>query len=224
MIKEALKADGVEEIFKLGDDHSGETDLFDDDYLSKIEKIKLPNTKIKLLQQLLAKAITDFKKTNKAKGLDFSKKFKALVDLYNERKEADVFSSHLWEDFADDIVNQFTNLYEDIKKERSSGEELGVSIEEKAFYDILKSIRKRYDFEYPEDKLIALAKAMKAAVDDKAKYVDWEKREDIKAELKVAVILLLKEHGYPPITQDEVYKEILEQAENFKKNRTVWHK
>lgn len=90
MIKEALKADGVEEIFKLGDDNAVETDLFDDDYLSKIEKIKLPNTKIKLLQQLLAKAITDFKKNNKAKGLDFSKTFKALVDKYNDRKEQDV--------------------------------------------------------------------------------------------------------------------------------------
>ena len=77
MVAEALKSDGVEEIFKMGSESQGETDIFDDDYLAKIDKIKLPNTKIKLLQQLLAKAIDDFKKVNKTKGVDFSKKLNA---------------------------------------------------------------------------------------------------------------------------------------------------
>lgn len=35
----------------------------------------------------------------------------------------------------------------------------------------------------------------------------------------VDLILLLGEHGYPPVDRDEVYKEIFEQAENFKKYR-----
>lgn len=54
-------------------------------------------------------------------------------------------------------------------------------------------------------------------VDDKAKYTDWNKRDDIKAGLKVDLILVLAKHGYPPVDRDEVYKEIFEQAENFKK-------
>lgn len=62
MIKEALLSDGVEEIFKMGSGNQTEVDIFDDNYLAKIEKIKLPNTKIKLLQQLLIKAIDDFKR------------------------------------------------------------------------------------------------------------------------------------------------------------------
>ena len=69
----------------------------------------------------------------------------------------------------------------------------------------------------PEEKLIALSKAVKLVVDDKAKYTDWNQRDDIKAELKVDLILVLAEHGYPPVDRDEVYKEIFEQAENFKK-------
>ncbi len=214
MIKEALKADGVEEIFKLGEDKSGETDLFDDDYLAKIEKIKLPNTKIKLLQQLLAKAISDFKKTNKSKGLDFSKKFKALVDLYNERKESDVLHSNVLEDFTDEIID----LWQKMRTERDSYADLGIDFEEKAFYDILKGLAIKYDFEYPEDKLIELSKAVKIEVDDKAKYTDWHKKDDIKAALKVGLILLLAKHGYPPVDRDEVYKEIFEQAENFKRH------
>jgi hypothetical protein len=42
-------------------------------------------------------------------------------------------------------------------------------------------------------------------------------RDDIKAELKVGLIRVLAEHGYPPVDRDEVYKEIFEQAENFKR-------
>jgi type I restriction enzyme R subunit len=60
---------------------------------------------------------------------------------------------------------------------------------------------------------------VKTVVDDKAKYTDWSQRADIKAELKVDLIILLAENGYPPVDRDEVYKEIFEQAENFKKYR-----
>jgi type I restriction enzyme R subunit len=213
MIKEALQSDGVEEIFKMGEDHGKEVDIFDDDYLAKIEKIKLPNTKIKLLQQLLAKAIDDFKKVNKIKGTDFSKKFKSLVEKYNERKEQDVLVSNVLEDFTDEIID----LFHALKKEKESFGDLGIDFEEKAFYDILKALAVKYDFEYPEDKLLKLSKEVKKVVDDKAKYTDWSQRDDIKAELKVALILLLAKNDYPPVDRDEVYKEIFEQAENFKK-------
>ena len=107
MIKDALQSDGVEDIFKLGDDNQKEIDIFNEDYLSKIEKIKLPNTKIKLLQQLLAKAIGDFKKINKVKGTDFSKKFQYLVEKYNERKESDVLQSQVLESFTDEIIDLY---------------------------------------------------------------------------------------------------------------------
>ena len=190
-----------------------EMDIFDDDYLAKIEKIKLPNTRIKLLQQLLAKAIEDFRKVNKTKGIDFAQKFKALVDSYNERKEDDVLVSNVLEDFSDEIVD----LIQALKKERESYADLGIDLEEKAFYDILKALAVKYDFTYPEDKLVALAAAVKTVVDDKVQYTDWSQRADIKAELKVGLILILAKHGYPPVDRDEVYKEIFEQAENFKK-------
>ena len=216
MISEALKSDGVEEIFKLGN-NDGEIDIFDEDYLAKIGKIKLPNTKIMLLQKMLAKAIDEMKKVNLAQGVDFTKRFKALVDKYNERKEEDVLVSQELEDFSDEIINMFT----DLKTEMDSNDDLGISFEEKAFYDILKSLAIKYDFTYPDDKLIELSQAVKEVVDDKAKYTDWNNRDDIKAELKVDLIMLLARFGYPPVSRDEVYKEIFAQAENFKKNRVV---
>lgn len=214
MIKEALKSDGVEELYKIGEDAEKEIDIFDDHYLDKIDRIKLPNTKIKLLQKLLAQAIDQFKKVNKAKGINFSEKMEALVKQYNER-DPDVLVSEV----LDELAVSLSDMIYDLRQEMTSFEEMGITFEEKSFYDILEALAKKYDFEYPEDKLLSLSKAVKEVVDDKAKYTDWNKREDIKSELKVDLIILLSEHDYPPIDRDEVYKEIFEQAENFKRNR-----
>lgn len=143
---------------------------------------------------------------------------KFVSDKFEERrKEQDVLISNVLEDFTDEIID----LYHALRKEKESFADLGIDFEEKAFYDILKELAGKYDFEYPEDKLIPLSKEVKRVVDDKAKYTDWNQRVDIKAELKVDLILLLAEHGYPPVDRDEVYKEIFEQAENFKKYRTI---
>lgn len=218
MIQEALISDGIEEIFKLDkNDSKNNADIFSDEYMAKIDKIQLPNTKIKLLQKLLAKAIEEFKKTNKIKGIDFSKRLKKLIEVYNERKDFDVLQSHI----LDDVAEQFSDLFKDLQKERKSFEDLGINFEEKAFYDILKAIAQKYKFEYSEDKLVKLAQEVKAIVDDKAKYTDWAQRDNIKAELKVGLILALADNGYPPVPKDEIFKEIFEQAENFKKYNSL---
>ena len=215
MIKDALQSDGVEEIFKLGDEAATEQDIFDEDYLAKIDKIKLPNTKIKLLQQLLAKVIAEIRKVNRVKGIDFTKKMQALVERYNNRDANDILRSEVYEEMA----NALTDLIWEVHKEFSAGDELGIDFEEKAFYDILKELCIKYDFKYPDDKMIELSKAVKVIVDNQAKFPDWNKRDDIKSALKVDLILVLDEFGYPPVERDEVYVEIFEQAENFKKNK-----
>ena len=60
-------------------------------------------------------------------------------------------------------------------------------------------------------------KEIKKIIDDKSKYTDYLVREDIKANLQFDLAVILDEYGYPPVTIDDVYKEVLEQAENFKK-------
>jgi len=217
LVKDALMSDGVEEIFKLGDNTDGEIDIFDEDYLAKLEVIKQPNTKLELLQQLLAKAIGELKKTNKVKGVDFSKKMNALVEKYNDRDEQDVLRAEVIGDFSDEIIK----LYHELRVEMASFGEMGIDFEEKAFYDILLSLAHKYDFTYPEDKLLELSKEVKKLIDEKSKYTDWNKKEDIRAELQFDLMILLDEWGYPPVDSKEVYKEIFEQAENFKKNRVV---
>ena len=62
-----------------------------------------------------------------------------------------------------------------------------------------------------------LAKKVKSLVDDKTKYTDWDQRIDVKAEMEADLMILLDENGYPPEPFNEVYAEVFEQAENFKK-------
>ncbi|HUN04767.1 MAG TPA: DUF3387 domain-containing protein, partial [Niabella sp.] len=128
MIKDALQSEGVEELFKMGEEKANEQDLFDEDYLARIDKIKLPNTKIKLLQQLLAKAIEAIKKINKVRGIDFTKKMEAIVERYNNRDANDIFRSEVYEEMAEAL----TNMIWEVKKEFSAGDELGIDFEEKA--------------------------------------------------------------------------------------------
>ena len=113
MINEAIISEGVEEVFKLDKNDSQENDdIFSDEYLAKVNKISLPNTRIKLLQKLLNKAISEFKRVNKIRGIDFSKRMKAIVDLYNERKDFESMKS----DVLDDLAEKLARTVERTKK------------------------------------------------------------------------------------------------------------
>ena len=211
LLEGAIQSDGIEELFETGKHIS--VDIFSDEYIEKINAIQLPNTKIKVLQRLLSQAIDEYKKVNRIMGMEFSERLKRVVDEYNNRRRDEAFANEV----LDDVAEQLAKLLEELKLEKDSFKAMGIDYEEKAFYDILKAVAKKYGFEYPEDKMIELSKRIKVIVDDKAKYTDWSTREDIKATLQVDLILLLDEFDYPPVTIDDVYKEVLEQAENFKK-------
>lgn len=212
MIEEAIQSEGVEEIIQIGNDKDN-LDVLSEEYMERLNRLKLPNTKVKLMERLLKTAIIEFKKVNKVRGVDFSKRLNALVEKYNNRKDSAIFADEV----LTEVANQMADLLKELNKEKRSFLDLGISYEEKAFYDILEAIAIQFGFEYPKDKMLQLAAAIKKIVEDKSKYTDWAARDDIKAELKMDLILVLAEYGYPPVTNDEVYKEILEQAENFKK-------
>ena len=211
LLDEAIQSDGIEELFETGKHIN--IDIFSDEYMARIEKIPMPNTKIKALQRLLSYAIEEFKKVNKIKSIEFAERMKAVVEIYNNRRKDEAFANEV----LDDVANQLADLIQELKTERNSFKNIGIDYEEKAFYDILFAVSKKYEFEYPNDKMIVLSKEIRVVVDDKAKYTDWSTREDIKANLQVDLIILLDKYGYPPVTIDDVYKEVLEQAENFKK-------
>ena len=211
MLEGAIQSDGIEELFETGKHIS--VDIFSDEYIDKINAIELPNTKIKLLQKLLKQAIDEFKKVNRIMGVEFTDRMNKVVDDYNNRRRDEAYAN----DVLDDVAEQLTNLLTELKKEQNSFKNMGIDYEEKAFYDILKVVSQKYEFDYPEDKMIELSKEIKAIIDDKAKYTDYLVKEDIKASMRFDLAVILKRYGYPPVTIDDVYKEVLEQAENFKK-------
>lgn len=127
---------------------------------------------MQLLQKMLEKAISDFKKVNQLQGIDFSKRFKALVDQYNERKENDVLNGEEFDNFS----QMMTDMIYDIKTEMASFEEFGIDMEEKAFLDILVHMCEKYHFTYDDHRMLELAREMKIVVDDTAQYPDWSKR------------------------------------------------
>ncbi|MFA2811719.1 type I restriction endonuclease subunit R [Bacillus mycoides] len=217
LLEAAIISEGVEQIYEIGKDtksKNSEIDIFSDEYLARINAIVKPNTKIKILQQLLQQSIENFKKVNKIKGLEFEERLRRLVASYNDRRKEEAFASEV----LDEVAEHLSELMQQLKDEKNSFKKMGIDYEEKAFYDVLKHVRDTYEFDYPEDKLIQLSKEVKKIVEDKSQYTDWNTRMDIKAQLQVDLILLLANNGYPPVALDEAYKEVLEQAENLKNN------
>lgn len=217
MLEEAIRSEGVDEVLSIENDMDAESvDLFSDEYLDRISRIKLPNTKIKILEQLLKKTISDFKKVNKVKALTFEERLQAIVADYNSRMSDEEYIKHV----LDDVSSQLMDLLRQLRDEQSSFAAMGIDYEEKAFYDILVATAQKFQFEFPDDKNIELAKKIREKIKDKVRYSDWSNRADIKAEMQVDIILLLAQYGYPPVPPEiyeKVYADIIEQTENFKK-------
>lgn len=215
-------------ISALKDQKEGEqtkTEIFSEEYLKKIQGIPYKNTKFKMLIEMLKKVITQYSHTNKYKAEEFSKRMKKLVDKYNNRDgEILVSNDDVINDFIDSLSEEAQKILEDLKKDSDEFKKMGISFEEKAFYDILKAIRDKYGFEFSEEKIIDLAKKVKVVVDDKAKYTDWSSKSNIKASLQSDIIRILNRNGYPPVflngypqNYQEVYEKVLAQVENYKK-------
>lgn len=217
MLEDAIKSEGVDEVFSTDTDINSEAvDLFSEEYLTRISRIKLPNTKVKILAQLLKKKVNEFKKVNKIKAKTFEERLRAVLDNYNSRmSDADYVKSIL-----DDVSEQLMDLLRKLKEEQDSFSAMGIDYEEKAFYDILTAVAEKFQFEFPESENIELAKEIRAALRDKEKYADWANSAQIKALMQADIIIILSKHGYPPTPPEiyeKVYNDILEQAENFKK-------
>ena len=217
MLEDAIKSEGVEEVFSTDADVNADAvDLFSDEYLTRISRIKLPNTKIKILTQLLKKKVSEFKKVNKIKAKTFEERLQDIINDYNSRmSDADYIKSIL-----DDVADQLMDLMKKMKEEQDSFSSMGIDYEEKAFYDILVAVAEKFQFEFPDKENIELAKEIRAVLRDKEKYTDWANSAQIKALMQADIIIILAKHGYPPTPPEiyeKVYNDSLEQAENTKK-------
>lgn len=211
MVQAAITSTGVENII----DADSRQELFDAAFEEELAKIDLPISKFHALLNLLKKAIGEYGKTNKVKSIEFNERMKAVVERYNNRDNL-AFVNEVVSDFINSLSDEILNLLKELDADRDSFSELGISLEEKAFYDILVSVRDAHQFDYADEKCLILSQKIKVLVDDNAQFSDWALRDDIKNKLNMELTLLLYQNGYPPQWNSEVFDKVLEQAENFK--------
>lgn len=212
MVKKAISCNGVEDII----DENKTMDFFSEEFKKQLTSIKLPISKFNALLKLLKKAIVEYGKVNKIKALDFDERLKKVVEKYNTRDKL-LFTSEVVDDFVNNLSDELLKIFKDLDEDKTSFEKLGISYEEKAFYDILVKVRDEHKFIFEEEKCLTLAKKIKELVDDKVQYADFFNRFDLKNRLNEKLTVLLYNSGYPPEWDEEVFDKVMEQAENFKK-------
>ena len=212
MVKNAITCTGIENIV----DENKSVDVFSEKFMDELNAVKMPITKFNALIRLLRKAISAYGRTNKVKAIEFDERLRKVVETYNTRDKL-VFTSGVVEDFVNDLSDELIKIIQDLQQDKNSFEKLGISYEEKAFYDILVKVRDQHGFPYAEEKCLILATKIKELVDDKAQFADWSTRNDIKNQLNMGLTVLLYNNGYPPEWDEEVFEKVMEQAENFKK-------
>lgn len=212
MVKNAISFSGVENII----DEDKTMEFFSEEFVKQLKSIKLPISKFNALVKLLKKAISTYARVNKAKSVEFDERLKNVIERYNNRDKL-VFTSEVVEDFINNLSDELLKIFGDIEKDKASFKEMGISYEEKAFYDILVIVRDEHGFVFEDEKCIELAKKIKELVDDKVQYADFFNRSDIKNQLNMDLTVLLYKNGYPPEWDEEVFNKVMEQAENFKK-------
>ena len=230
MVEEALKYNKVESILEDGE----QEDIFSPEYFEKLSDVKMPASKLELLVKMLRKQIKEYGKTNQMAAKKFQEMLEETIRQYHERRkilsaeEAGEAQEHATEDIIKNATEQALRILKDMNADRESFRKIGLTFEEKAFYDILMALRDEYNFDYGEDKKVdgimvndkckTLAKKIKEIIDTKSSFADWLNNQIVRDQLKFDIKVCLIKNGYPPQYSPEVFRKVMEQVENFEEN------
>ena len=230
MVEEALKYNQVESILAGGE----EEDIFSPEYFEKLSDVKMPATKLELLVKMLRKEIKEYGKVNQVAAKKYQEMLEKTIKEYHERRkhldieEAGEAQERASEDILQSATKQALDILSQMKESRESFRKIGLTFEEKAFYDILIALRDQYNFEYGTDKNLGgviindkckiLAKKIKEIIDTKSSFADWLNNQNVRNQLKLEIKICLVQNGYPPQYSPEVFSKVMEQVENFEEN------
>ncbi len=230
MVKEALRYNQVENVLDSGE----EEDIFSPEYFEKLSDIKMPATKLELLVKMIRKQIKEYSRINKVAAKTYQQMLEETIAAYHERRkhlsaeEAGATQEQASEDIIKSATKQALQILEQMNKSRESFRKIGLTFEEKAFYDILVSLKDQYNFEYGKDtkvdgiivndKCKALAKKVKEIIDVQSSFSDWLNNQNVRDKLKLDIKICLVKSGYPPQYSPEVFSKVMEQVENFEEN------
>lgn len=230
MVEEALRYNEVESILDNGE----QEDIFSVEFFEKLSDVKMPASKLELLVKMLRKNITEYGKTNQVAAKKYQEMLEETINEYHERRkhlsaeEAGEAQEYTSEEIIRNATEQALRILKEMNADRESFRKIGLTFEEKAFYDILMALRDEYNFEYGADKLVdgitvndkckALAKKIKEIIDTKSSFADWLNNQIVRDQLKFDIKVCLIKNGYPPQYSPEVFRKVMEQVENFEEN------
>src|SRR5574344_1369239 len=156
---------------------------------------------------------------------------KTLEEYHNRRaslssEEASETQAEAVDSIIRNATQQALDILSKLGEDKDSFRKLGLTFEEKAFYDILMHLRDKYNFEFGEDKKVGsliindkcklLAQKIKELIDVQSSFTDWLNNTNVRADLNQKIFFCLIKNGYPPQHNDEVFDQVMGQVENFK--------
>lgn len=199
LLKQSVKSDGVINLFS---DVNTEFSLFDPAFLEEISKMKEKNIAIEILRKLLQERVHVYERTN----LVQAQKFSDLLNMTLSNYLKGLLTS-------EEVIKQLQELAKDIALNENVANELGLSNEEKAFYDALTRPQAVKDF-YTNDQLVAITKELTEAL-RKNRTIDWQKKESARAGMRSIVKRLLRKYKYPPEEAQNALDIVIAQCERW---------
>ena len=227
MVEEALRYNAPESVLEDGEPE----DIFSPEYYEKLSDVKMPASKLELLVKMLRKQIREYGKTNQMAAKKYQEMLEETIQHYHERRkhlateEAGEAQEQTSEEIIRNATEQALRILHEMNEDHESFRKIGLTFEEKAFYDILMTLRNEYNFECGKEKIVdgvsvnekcrSLAKKIKKIIDTKSSFADWLNNQNVRDQLKFDIKVCLIKNGYPPQYSPEVFRKVMEQVENF---------
>lgn len=202
LLKQSIKSDGVINLFS---DVNSEFSLFDPKFLEEISKMKEKNLAVELLKKLIAEQVQIYRRTNVVKSEKFSEIMQRAMNAYLNGMLTN-----------EQVIDEMMKLAKQIAAAHNEGKELGLTADELAFYDALTKPQAIKDF-YENDELIAITKELAETL-RKNRTIDWNRREQARARMRMLIKRLLKKHKYPPEGMDDAVQTVMTQCELWTDN------
>ena len=199
LLSQSVKSNGVINLFS---DIRAEFSLFDAAFLDEISKMKEKNIAVELLKKLLAERIHVYQHSNLVQSQKFSEMLNMTLSNYLKGMLTN-----------EEVIEELLKMAKEIAAAENQANELGLSKEEKAFYDALTRPRAVQDF-YTNDQLVEMTRELTDAL-RKNRTIDWQQKESARAGMRRLIKRLLKKYKYPPEEEQNALDIVLKQCEQW---------
>jgi type I restriction enzyme R subunit len=199
IVSQAVASDQVIDIFEAAGLKKPDISILSDQFLSDVRNMPQKNLAIELLRKLLLGEIKTRAKHNVVQSRSFLEMLEQSIRKYSNRAIETA-----------QIIEELIALAKNVREADKRGEELGLTSDEKAFYDALETNDSAVKV-MGEPSLVMIARELTETV-KKNTSIDWTLRENVQAHLRVLVKRILRKHGYPPDKQARATELVLEQA------------